>query len=183
MNRRIGFRVLFVGLTIGAFGAVSSFAQTQTGGRGTGRAAAPVSTPAWRTSWQAFSQAIDDYRKTEKEFPQASFQSLVKGQPVPETWAVMKTFTGQVTFEGTLKGFDEKNVMDGQPFKLDLDLGQSLIAWKHIYPKATSVDAWKAVQPGTMVKFRAAIKGVAGANPLKDAFAYMVLLQDAEIVK
>lgn len=182
-TRRRRSWILGLCIAVIAFGGIVTLAQSPTAARGAGRASQGTG-QAWRTSWEAFGQAIDDYRKTAKEFPQASFQSLAKGQPVPETWAVMKVFTGQVTFEGTLKALDEKSVMDGMPFKLEFDFpGKSPVAWKHIYPKATAIDAWKATKPGTQVKFRATVRGVAGMEPIKDAFAYMVLLQDAEIVK
>ena len=149
-----------------------------------------AATEPWRSSWTRFVQAIEEWRSAGNVVPTASFDSLIKGDPVPLSLPVMKRFGGTVTFEGNFKGVITHAMMNGMQAKLDLDLPDSkgtaadhkFEGMAHVYPAAGAIDNWKAVKAGTAVRFRAVVKGVAMMEPSPGKIAYIVLLQDAQLV-
>ena len=146
-------------------------------------APAPAAAPAWRTSWEALSQALDEYRQRGSTLPTPSFDGFLKGERIPMTVGVMKAFNGQVALHGTFNGVksDPSVLMDGMKVKLDIAiLGKG---FKHIYPAEGSVEVWRALAPGSAVRFSATITGLA-AIPFPDgAIGYMMLLENAVILR
>jgi hypothetical protein len=141
--------------------------------------------PAWRTSWVALVEAVNGYKKANKEFLEATFQMMLKGQRVPEKWAVMKEFSGRVTFEGTFGGVTTEDLMDGMTAKLNFVMPKSPVSGfvVHIYPSAASIPAWKAMPTGEAARFRAVITGVAGVEAIPGRFGPVTLLENAEPTK
>jgi len=149
--------------------------------RGQGSATAQ----SWRTSWTSFVEAIDSFRKQNKEFPQASFQMVTSGQPVPDKWLVMKQFNGRVTFEGTFRRVTTDSLMEGMTAKLEFEMPKSPVAGAvlHLYPSAASLPTWKTLPTGAITKYSAVVTGVSGVEPLPGRIGYIVLLQNAEPLK
>jgi hypothetical protein len=154
---------------------------------GAGAQSPATTTEAWRSSWSAFVQAVEQWRAAGNTVPTASFESLIKGDPMPPDLPAMKKFGGAVTFEGTFKAVGTYAMMSGMTAKIQLDLPASkgkaadhaFEGMAHIYPATDAIGVWKAIPAGSVVKFRAVVKGVAAMEPSPGRLAYIVLLQDA----
>ena len=86
--------------------ALDMFAQTS---QSKGAGAAPV--PQWRRDAVKFREELTRYQKTatgDKKFPNTSFNFMGGGGVVPREWEVMQLYGGEVEWEGTFEGFEEK---------------------------------------------------------------------------
>lgn len=144
----------------------------------------------WRASWVVFADTIDKFRKATADFPSPSFQMLLRGQELPDSFSVKQRFGGQVTWEGTFAGVLTKDsegasLLEGHVYKLDVKMPdvtkQGFIL--HVYPRAADIEKWKAAPAGPSVRFSAQLKGIAGFQTsemvAKDAVVYYLLLVDA----
>jgi hypothetical protein len=130
-------------------------------------------TAPWRTSFDAFVKAIDVYPPNDVPYSKVEAGD-VTGQRVSGDAPIMKRFGGKVEFEGTFDG-----VVTGESFlepqkkikKIDLTMAwpSGLTTngyWRfHLYPKASTLKAWSALQPKSTVKFRGVVTGITKYQP------------------
>jgi hypothetical protein len=107
--------------------------------------------------------------------------------------AIMKRFGGKVEFEGVFQGIvtteDSLGVPQKKSKKIDISVtwptGLSSNSYQrlHLYPKASSLKAWRALKPKTSIKFRAVVTGITMYYPyIPNVHAFSILLEDGEIV-
>jgi hypothetical protein len=146
----------------------------------------------WRTSFDAFVKAIDDYPPNDVPYSKVEVGD-VTGARVSGDAPIMKRFGGKVEFEGTFDG-----VITGESFlepqkkikKIDLT-----VAWPsglttngywrlHLYPKAGSLKAWSALKPKTTAKFRGVVTGITKYRPWIPGIGLCIsiLIEEAEPV-
>jgi hypothetical protein len=127
----------------------------------------------WRTSFDAFVKAIDEYPPNDVPYSKVEAGD-VRGQRVSGDAPVMKRFGGKVEFEGTFEG-----VVTGESFlepqkkikKIDITMvwpsGLTTNGYfrLHLYPKANSLKAWSALKPKTTVKFGGVVTGITKYQP------------------
>ena len=148
----------------------------------------------WRTSFDAFVKAIDEFPVGEVPFSTAEGTDLT-GQRVSGDAAVMKRFGGTVEFEGVFQGIVTSSSPSApQKRREKIDISMALPAgispntsWTlHLYPKAGSLKAWRALAPKTPIKFRAVVTGITMSHTFitgVDLRAYSILLEDGEVVR
>jgi hypothetical protein len=136
----------------------------------------------WRHSAAQFSKQVEQFRKDakgEKQFPQSSYDLMAKGGEVPNTWEVMRLYSGEVEWEGTFQGFEKDGKIDGREDKLKITGPVGMMM--HVYPSADALKQWKALRKPSKVRYRATIEGIAGFTvPGSKDTLLIVSLKDAE---
>lgn len=147
----------------------------------------------WRTSFDAFVKALDEFPPGEVPFSTAEGADLT-GQRVSGDTAIMKRFGGTVEFDGVFQEIVTSNSSSAPQKKREkIDISMALpsglspdTSWTlHLYPKAGSLREWRALTPKTPVKFRAVVTGITRSHTFitgVDLRAYSILLEDGEII-
>lgn len=126
-------------------------------------------TPAqsW-TSLDDFLKAIDEYPRDDIPYSKVEVGD-VTGARVGGDTRVMQRFGGKVEFEGVFHGvikgesfLEPQKKIDKIDISMDWPSGRNPGGnWKlHLYPKAGSLKAWKALTPKSTVKFRGVVTGI-----------------------
>ena len=145
-----------------------------------------------RTSFDAFAKAIDKYSLSDVPFSKTHVGELI-GERVSSDAAIMKRFGGRVEFEGVFYGVvtteDSPGIPQKKSKKIDISMawptGLSSNSYRrlHLYPKAGSLKAWRALKPQTSIKFRAVVTGITMYYPyIPNVHAFSILLEEGEIV-
>lgn len=145
-----------------------------------------------RASLDDFLKAIDEYPRNDIPYSKVE-AGEVTGARVSGDTPIMKRFGGKVEFEGVFHG-----VVKGESFlepqkkidKIDISMewpsGRNPDGnWKlHLYPKAGSLKAWKALKPKSTVKFRGVVTGITKFQPWIPGIGlcFSILVEEGEIV-
>jgi hypothetical protein len=166
-----------------AFSAAALLAQAQT---------TPSDTPTWRTSLAAFVKEVE--RIPLEDVPSADVEAGERtGERASVKFLIMQRLGGPVEWEGKFLGMSTVNVPNS-PWngrqKIDLAMewpsGDANSLWKlHLYPKADSLRAWRALTPNTRIRFRAVVTGITryqSTLPVPHLRPRAVLLEEGELV-
>ncbi|MCA1850754.1 MAG: hypothetical protein LC672_06825 [Acidobacteria bacterium] len=149
----------------------------------------------WRTSFEAFAKAVDAVPLADVPWSKVEVGQL-SGKRVSGERAIMRQFGGRVVFDGVFNGF-----ITDAPQRDPQDKGQKIdisMAWPdgldrnskhwtlHLYPKASSLKAWRALKPKTPIKFSADVTGITKFYPAIYGVVHLhgmsILLEEGEIV-
>jgi hypothetical protein len=149
--------------------------------------------PQWRTSFDAFVKAIAAFPISEIPYVNPDPSDLT-GLRVAGEQEIMKRYGGVVEFTGTFqkvsRDFDSRKAEPTNRERVEIEMLYPSVPgptnWTLLlYPKATSLKAWKALAPNTPIKFRAVVTGIARNHAWLsgvDLRWYSILLEDAELV-
>jgi hypothetical protein len=145
----------------------------------------------WRTSFDTFVKAIDEFPLADVPICKPDAGEFV-GERVSSDAAIMKRFGGKVEFGGIFQGIvTVESPPQHKREKIDSDLAwpaglSSNTTWRlHLYPKAGSLKAWRALKPKTTIKFRAVVTGISMYHPWipgANVRTISILLEDGKIV-
>jgi hypothetical protein len=149
-------------------------------------------TTRWRTSFEAFVQAIEEFPPDDVSFSTAE-EGEWTGKRVVADEPIMRRFGGEVEFDGVFEGLEaDSPPMDPGEKREKLHVSMDWPAglrpttlWKvHLYPKASSLPAWRALEPKSPVRFRALVTGITVFTTFIPGVhqGIAILLEDVEIV-
>lgn len=149
----------------------------------------------WRKSFAAFVKAVDAVPRNDVPGCKVGV-GHISGERVPAETAIMRRFGGRVEFEGVFLGvvtIEPPQNPQEKKQKIDISVtwpnGLSAnTQWKlHLYPKAGSLRAWKALKPNTPIRFTALVTGINKFHPVIYGVPHLngmsILLEDGEILR
>jgi hypothetical protein len=138
----------------------------------------------WRSSWTEFARVVEQYASSSSEIPRGNLGQVRTGRVVPSSTDVMRRFGGPVTFEGVVKSVETRDLLAGHAAKVKIDIARPKWRWRvHVYPKASALDQWTAIAPGTRVTFQATVTGLSLMPPdgVYSDNGYILVLEDATV--